>query len=323
LEFVYRSQYKSTTHHKMMKLMNLNMNRIRIIKLTAIITMMMMTTIVRADDYYKNRIPTTTIIASNNMAFIASSSSVLSSSILRNKNSNNKHNPIPLIKSSSSSSSNTIRLNNSKIKMSITFIDENDDSSSNNEHDTNSNNSNQKNIRLAPTPKTWESSRTTNTTSTTMSKMSILTHPPSECNPDELHANTLAYIGDGVYELFIRNLYIWPRKRMMDTQLLVVGVVRAETQSKLLQRLLNSPHIFPLTSYEKSVVRRGRNAVSKSNASKKNSLPIRQDSTAFEALIGYVYLKDENRCSDILEYLKMELGYMGLLSEKDMGEDDE
>jgi len=109
----------------------------------------------------------------------------------------------------------------------------------------------------------------------------------------------LAYIGDVVYELFVRSRHVWPSKRTSDLQNTVVGLVRAEHQSYLLRQLKES---FPLSEKEKKVMMRGRNAVTKSK-NRRNPAAY-QDSTSLEALIGYIYITDKNRCQELLAWLE-------------------
>ena len=69
---------------------------------------------------------------------------------------------------------------------------------------------------------------------------------------------------------------------------------------------------FSLTSAEQGVLARGRNAnltVRKKNKGTKNGegLSAYQDSTAFEALLGYSYISDKHRFNEILSWVNSEL----------------
>jgi 23S rRNA maturation mini-RNase III len=55
---------------------------------------------------------------------------------------------------------------------------------------------------------------------------------------DRMSTTDLAYIGDVVYELFIRSHMIYPPRRTSELQGCVVAVVRAEYQAHILQSLL-------------------------------------------------------------------------------------
>ena len=70
---------------------------------------------------------------------------------------------------------------------------------------------------------------------------------------------------------------------------------------------------FPLTQEEKSVMARGRNAnlsarkKMKGKGSSGTSATDFQDSTAFEALLGYTFISDKMRFADMMDTLKFEL----------------
>lgn len=75
--------------------------------------------------------------------------------------------------------------------------------------------------------------------------------------------------------------------------------VLAEYQSYLLKQLKES---FPLSEKESQVLMRGRNAVTKSK-NRRNPAAY-QDSTAFEALVGYMFITDKDRCQELLTWLE-------------------
>ena len=79
---------------------------------------------------------------------------------------------------------------------------------------------------------------------------------------------------------------------------------------------------FPLTPQEKSILKRGRNAGSSTSGRKRgpkrlyakgsgssggNDASVYQDSTALEALIGYTYIKDTERCLEMFDFIRGEL----------------
>lgn len=110
----------------------------------------------------------------------------------------------------------------------------------------------------------------------------------------------LAYIGDAVYELYVRQLYLFPPKRPRLYHQLVVAQVRAEQQASYLEVL--QPF---LTEYEKEMVRRGRNAAS--NRPSRHDQSTYQQSTGLEALVGYLHLTDPQRLQHLLDILKPEV----------------
>lgn len=107
---------------------------------------------------------------------------------------------------------------------------------------------------------------------------------------------TWAYVGDCVYELYIRtNLVnetnLKPHKLHIET----IKYVKAKSQAKLLEKIYDE-----LTEEEKNIVRRGRNAESH-HLPKNANVQEYKYATAFEALIGYLYLtKKWERLKEIL-----------------------
>ena len=100
---------------------------------------------------------------------------------------------------------------------------------------------------------------------------------------------TWAYIGDAVYELFIRNKLInetnlKPHKLHIEA----IKYVKAKSQAKKLNEIYET-----LTDEEKDVVRRGRNTQNH-HLPKNSNVQEYMYATAFEALIGYLYLTKQN-----------------------------
>ena len=102
----------------------------------------------------------------------------------------------------------------------------------------------------------------------------------------QLSPLTLAYIGDGVYELFVREYIVskgnCPVKKLHSR---AVELVRCEFQAKALTELLQ-----PLfTQEEQEICLRGRNA-HVSHVPKNSSVADYHSATAFECVFGYLYL---------------------------------
>ena len=106
----------------------------------------------------------------------------------------------------------------------------------------------------------------------------------------------LAYVGDAVFELFVRSRLLLPPQPVRAFHREVVGHVRAEQQAYYLECL--QPH---LSDEEKDILRRARNAASgrKARASHRDY----RQATALEALLGYLYLTNSQRLMEILTYL--------------------
>lgn len=107
---------------------------------------------------------------------------------------------------------------------------------------------------------------------------------------------TWAYIGDAVYELYIRN-YLIETTNLKPNKLHreATKFVKASSQAKILDKLKDF-----LNEEELEIIRRGRNT--QNHHLPKNANPTDyMYSTAFEGLIGYLYLtKQETRLNEIL-----------------------
>jgi ribonuclease-3 family protein len=110
---------------------------------------------------------------------------------------------------------------------------------------------------------------------------------------------SLAYLGDAVYELYIRTYYLLPPKRVSDYHQQVVAQVRAESQANTLRSL--TPH---LTAPELEILRRGRNAAT--GSPRRLNPEIYQQATSLETLMGYLYLTDPQRLTQLMAYLELD-----------------
>jgi ribonuclease-3 family protein len=123
-----------------------------------------------------------------------------------------------------------------------------------------------------------------------------LTLPASEIH--RISPAALAYLGDAIYELYIRRCYLIPPRRLQAYHQQVVAQVKAESQSQHLQALL--PH---LTQTEMDVLKRGRNAAS--SKPRRVAPEIYQQASSLETLIGYLYLTDPQRLVTLLSKLEL------------------
>ena len=107
-------------------------------------------------------------------------------------------------------------------------------------------------------------------------------------NIKEYSPLTLAYIGDAVYDLLIRTLVV--KKGNQQVQKLhkeTITMVQASAQARMITALNDQ-----LSEEEHAVYKRGRNAKSASPA-KNQSISDYHKATGFEALLGYLYLKND------------------------------
>jgi hypothetical protein len=68
-----------------------------------------------------------------------------------------------------------------------------------------------------------------------------LMSPVASVKPDQMSASSLAYLGDVVYELFVRSRYVWPSRSMSKLQDKVVSVVRGKLATFRIHFILLSP----------------------------------------------------------------------------------
>ena len=106
----------------------------------------------------------------------------------------------------------------------------------------------------------------------------------------------LAYIGDAVYELHIRNFLIESGlAKVNELQSASLNYVSAKSQRRILEELITNGY---LTESEIEIVNRGRNA--SSHSSKTTDIITYKKATGLECLIGYLYKNDLERCNEIL-----------------------
>ena len=107
----------------------------------------------------------------------------------------------------------------------------------------------------------------------------------------------LAYMGDAVYELMIRERIVRQGNRQVNRlHLAAVHLVKAGTQAAMI-RLLEPL----LTPEELSVYKRGRNAHSHTTAKNASVIDYRM-ATGFEALVGFLWLSEQKeRLQELVE----------------------
>lgn len=106
--------------------------------------------------------------------------------------------------------------------------------------------------------------------------------------PEKYSSLVLAYLGDAVYDMVIRTLVCgMGNGKVKNFHKMTSGIVKAESQAKLAKEILPE-----LSEEETAVYKRGRNAKSATSAKNASILDYRV-ATGFEALLGYLYLKQE------------------------------
>lgn len=115
---------------------------------------------------------------------------------------------------------------------------------------------------------------------------------------DQLNALALAYMGDAVYEQAVREYLLRAgsiRPNALHRE--ATAFVSAKSQAAVLKRMVEESF---LTDAELAVMRRGRNAKS-GTVPKNTDVQTYNFSTAYEAVIGWLYLKGEHkRLQDVI-----------------------
>jgi ribonuclease III family protein len=120
-------------------------------------------------------------------------------------------------------------------------------------------------------------------------------------SPESLHPRVLAHLGDGVYELHVREMAIAACSQQVEAlHQYTTHRANASFQVQLLREI--TPF---LTESELEIVRRGRNVSVTTSRRSKQSLS--RQSTSFEALIGFLYLKNPERLKEIWSQLQATL----------------
>lgn len=107
----------------------------------------------------------------------------------------------------------------------------------------------------------------------------------------------LAYIGDSVYEAYIRTrLLEHGDRRVKDLHRSAKGYVSAKSQCEIVENIIDK-----FSEEEVTVFKRGRNT--KVNTKAKNAdMREYHNATGLEALVGYLYMnKNEKRLTEILD----------------------
>lgn len=131
----------------------------------------------------------------------------------------------------------------------------------------------------------------------------LIDRSKSEDEVNMLSPLTWAYVGDCIFELYIRtNLINKTKLKPHKLHIETIKYVKAKAQADFLKSIDNS-----LTEHEKDIVRRARNTQNHHVA--KNADPADyMYATAFEGLVGYLYLtKQDERLKEIFDMVKWEI----------------
>ena len=124
-------------------------------------------------------------------------------------------------------------------------------------------------------------------------------HYENNVDPKQLNSLALAYMGDAIFEVYVRR-HLIQSGQVKPNHLHREGTryVSAKAQCSILFKMLDHEC---LTKEEVAVVMRGRNAKS-ATVPKNTDVQTYHYSTAFEALMGYLYLIGNNdRLEELIE----------------------
>ncbi|MGN1270114.1 MAG: Mini-ribonuclease 3 [Clostridia bacterium] len=129
--------------------------------------------------------------------------------------------------------------------------------------------------------------------------MEIIKREKSIEEVNQMSPLTWAYIGDNVFELYVRtNLVNTTKLKPHELHIKSIKYVKAQAQAEFLNKIEEN-----LTDEEKEIVRRGRNTQNHHKA-KNATFQEYMYATAFEALLGYLYLtKQDQRLNQILNII--------------------
>ena len=112
-----------------------------------------------------------------------------------------------------------------------------------------------------------------------------------------------SYIGDCVWELFIRKHVINKVQNLKDMHSYTTKFVRAEFQADLINKVIDK-----LSDDELDIVHRSRNL--KMTINKRSNPRVHSLATSFEGLIGYLYLEKRQRLDEIFNLIEEEIKEM-------------
>ncbi len=119
---------------------------------------------------------------------------------------------------------------------------------------------------------------------------------------EEMNLRNYAYIGDAVWELYIRNKTICLTNNAKTLHEITTAKVKMSFQAHLLNIFENF-----LTEDEREITRRARNL--SIPVGRRNCQNEYRQATAFETLIGWWYLNDKKRLNYILNLIEDELTF--------------
>lgn len=124
----------------------------------------------------------------------------------------------------------------------------------------------------------------------------------------------LAHLGDAVFHLFVREKEVFRASSAKQMHKRTTKLVSYKAQARAMQKLTEH-----LTEAEKDIVRRARNMKPAAYRSAEQALYRR--ATAFESLLGYLYLSDHARLVELMMLAEAGIDAPDTPNEEDLTED--
>ncbi len=120
-------------------------------------------------------------------------------------------------------------------------------------------------------------------------------------NPNEINVLVLAYLGDNIYEYYVRKFLIYKKiSNVNDLQKTAVHYVSAVNQAKFLTQMLDSNFLY---EDEILIIKRARNHKSSSHPKNCDIITYKY-ATALEALLGFLELQNNRkRIEEIMNFI--------------------
>lgn len=112
----------------------------------------------------------------------------------------------------------------------------------------------------------------------------------------DLPIRSYAHVGDAVYEVFIREKTVFRTANPANLHKITIALVNGEFQACLLDKMQDF-----LSEDEKDIARRARNLPV--TTARRTNHKIHRLSTAFEAVVGYLYLNNPERLQKLYAFL--------------------
>ncbi len=138
----------------------------------------------------------------------------------------------------------------------------------------------------------------------------------SQSQAADIPLRQLAHVGDAVFHLYVREKEVLTASSAKEMHKRTAGIVSYKGQAKALHKLADA-----LSDGERDLVRRARNM--KPAAYRRSEQALYRKATAFEALLGYLYLTDIERLNHLLEIVSAPRAGKNSNEDGDQGDDDD